>query len=506
LSAFRCRFGKPLLPKHGLISNVVTAVQQKVISDCYLVPVSYTYDNVAEGVFLDELMGIPKKRESVLGIITGVIKSFGMPKRCGAVRIHYGNPVLLSDYINALHEALISCEVMPQLSRIPHTFSYRELVPWHSRHKEKADDRSLIRAIGYHVLYEAQSIVSISLVSIVSALLMCKFRQSVPLEVLSADCQWLCDQIVHDGSDVMGWHKGETCGRNAVEVQLYNVGCSFNIRKDLMPYALQYLRDSVERYVDLDAGVDNVVVINTHRQLVNLAFNKNALVPLFALRSAIALAMVSRSFSQVHFVDVVDDVALICDWMQFEVIFCKPCEDLRALIAVFIGRSGLSHIDYGMLRLEGGEEDEIEGKVPMKLEVRDAMAKDLLMFYSNFLRPFLQSLYIVIARLLSGDDVTEGDFIYDHFYNKLVKVQLQSPKQSGNGAEIISRIPLFSLFLFLVSCYSCHSKSVEAVNSDSFRNSLRFLRYKTILSSDSKHLERERAEEIRSGLQRLLEI
>ncbi|KIH43543.1 hypothetical protein ANCDUO_26449, partial [Ancylostoma duodenale] len=92
-----------------------------------------------------------------------------------------------------------------------------ELVPWHTRHKEKADDRSLIRAIGYHVLYEAQSIVSISLVSIVSALLMCKFRQGVPLEVLSADCQWLCDQIVHDGSDVMGWHKGETCGRNAVE-------------------------------------------------------------------------------------------------------------------------------------------------------------------------------------------------------------------------------------------------------------------------------------------------
>ncbi|EYB89956.1 hypothetical protein Y032_0225g2758 [Ancylostoma ceylanicum] len=269
LEGTRCRFGKPLLPKHGLISNVVTAVQQKVISDCYLVPVSYTYDNVAEGVFLDELMGIPKKRESVLGIATAVVKSFGMPKRCGAVRIHYGNPVLLSDYINALHEALISREVMPQLSRIPHSFSYRELVPWHTRHREKADDRSLIRAIGYHVLYEAQSIVSISLVSIVSALLMCKFRQSVAVEVLSADCQWLCDQIVRDGSDVMGWHKGETCGRNAVE------------------YALQYLRDSVERFVDPDAGVDNVVVINTHRQLVNLAFSKNALVPLFALRSAI---------------------------------------------------------------------------------------------------------------------------------------------------------------------------------------------------------------------------
>ncbi|EPB69172.1 Acyltransferase [Ancylostoma ceylanicum] len=343
LEGTRCRFGKPLLPKHGLISNVVTAVQQKVISDCYLVPVSYTYDNVAEGVFLDELMGIPKKRESVLGIATAVVKSFGMPKR--------------------------------------------ELVPWHTRHREKADDRSLIRAIGYHVLYEAQSIVSISLVSIVSALLMCKFRQSVAVEVLSADCQWLCDQIVRDGSDVMGWHKGETCGRNAVEsvaVEVLSADCQWlcdqivrdgsdvmgwhkgeTCGRNAVEYALQYLRDSVERFVDPDAGVDNVVVINTHRQL--------------------------------------------------------PCEDLRALIAVVVGRSGLSHIDYGMLRLEGDEEDEIEGEVPIKLE-------------------------------------------------------------------------------------STHLCLLEAVNSDSFRNSLRFLRYKAILSSDSKHFDREQAEEIRMGLLRMLEI
>ncbi|KHJ95765.1 Acyltransferase [Oesophagostomum dentatum] len=254
---YRCRFGKPLLPKHGLISNVVTAVQQKVISDCYLVPVSYTYDNVAEGVFLDELMGVEKKRESVIGVIIGVFKSFGKSKRCGAVRMHYGKPVLLSDYLNALHEALTSRKLMPQLSRIPHSYSYRELVPWQVRHEEKADDR------------KAQSNVSFSLVAVVSALLMCKFRQGTSLEVLAADCQWLCDEIIYDGSDVVGWHKGETCGRNAVE------------------YALQYLRDSVEREVDMKSGTDNVIPVNTHRQLINLAFNKNALVPLFALRSAI---------------------------------------------------------------------------------------------------------------------------------------------------------------------------------------------------------------------------
>ncbi|KAK6053888.1 Acyltransferase [Cooperia oncophora] len=189
-ACYRCRFGKSQLPKHGLISNVVKAVQERTISDCYLVPVSYTYDSVAEGtisdcylvpvsytydsvaegVFLDELMGIPK-------CFAGVLRSFGKSRRCGAVRMHFGNPVLLTDYMNALHEALSSRNVMPQLSRIPHTVSYRELVPWHAGHKEKPDDRSLIRAIGYHIVHEAQSIISISLVSVICSLLLCKFRQ-----------------------------------------------------------------------------------------------------------------------------------------------------------------------------------------------------------------------------------------------------------------------------------------------------------------------------------------
>ncbi|KAK6023927.1 hypothetical protein OSTOST_10273, partial [Ostertagia ostertagi] len=264
--------------------------------------------------------------------------------------MHFGTPILLTDYMNALHEALSSRKVMPQLSRIPHVVSYRELVPWHTGHKEKPDDRSLIRAI------EAQSIISISLVSVVSSLLLCKFRQGVSINVLSADCQWLCDQIIADGTDVVGWHKGETCGRDAVE------------------YALPYICDSIDRHIDTDCDEDCIYPIVTHRQLVNLAYNKNALVPLFALRSAIGLSMISRSAGQHLFEDVVEDVALICDWMQFEVIFCKPCEDLKAVIAVALGRSGVSHVQHGELSMHGDEEDLYVGGDAPQLQVLDFFA------------------------------------------------------------------------------------------------------------------------------------
>ncbi|WKY11875.1 hypothetical protein Q1695_003445 [Nippostrongylus brasiliensis] len=460
LEGTRCRFGKSQLPKHGLISNIVKAVQEHTIEDCYLVPVSYTYDSVAEGVFLDELMGVPKKRESVLGVLYGVLRSFGKPKRCGAVRMHFGTPVLLSDYMSALQEALAANSATPQLSCIPHVASYRELVPWHSGHTHTPDDRTLIRAIGYHVVKEAQSIVSISLVSVVSSLLLCKFREGVAMEVLAADCQWLCDQILLDGSDVVGWRNGETCGQSAVQ------------------YALPFIRSSVERTVDLDVEEGNrVAPIQTHRQLINLAFNKNALVPLFALKSAIGLALISRDSDRTRFEDIVEDTALICDCMQFEIIFYKPCENLRSLIMATLGKQGLSHAQFGLLSLMLDEEV-FAGGDTFHLKFRDALSREIVLFYSNFLRPFLQSLYIVVDRVLSGDVKEKQLTTVRHWCSAYVEQSCQTP---------------FTLLL-------------EAVNSDSFRNSLRLLLHKGIISDDLQVVQMQYALAMRSNLERLLKI
>lgn len=139
LEGTRSRFGKSLIPKHGLISNVVEAYQQGMIQDCYFVPVSYVYEDVAEGVFLDELMGVPKVphhlfavhlncfqvRESVFGVFRGIWKGFRQSQRCGAVRMHFGQPVLLSHYIEALSSSKAVKAQAAALARIPHNFSYR---------------------------------------------------------------------------------------------------------------------------------------------------------------------------------------------------------------------------------------------------------------------------------------------------------------------------------------------------------------------------------------------
>ncbi|KJH44203.1 hypothetical protein DICVIV_09775 [Dictyocaulus viviparus] len=405
------------------------------ILDCYLVPVSYTYDNIVEGTFLDELIGIPKTRESVFGVFCAVVKGFGKSKQCGV------------DYIVALKEVSISCDVIPQLERISHPYSYRELLPWDSAHMEKPYERNLIQAIGYHIVYEAQSMVSISLVSV-----------GVPLKLLYADCQWLCDQVIRDGSDVMGWHMGETCSRNAVE------------------YALPYLGNCIVRRVTLETKEIEIVLSSAHRQLICVAYNKNALLPLFALRSAIGLVMMSRAPEECKYKNIIEDTALICDWMQFEVIFCKPCDDIREVIAVTIGRERLGHIQHGLLRLK---EDGVFGSGNCtEVEIRDIMSRHILLFYSNFLRPFIQSLYIVIDRLLQGDHIVDESATIRKWCQLCVASEYLMP---------------FSLLL-------------EAVNSDSFRNSLRLLRHKGILSEDSEYFNVLEGENMRARLIKLLTV
>jgi 1-acyl-sn-glycerol-3-phosphate acyltransferase len=151
LEGTRSRFGKTLLPKNGLISNVVDAVEEGVIPDVYLVPVSYSYDNIVEGIFHDELMGIRKEKESVMGIIRGIFKGFGKRERCGTVTIDFGSPCKLTDYIRSLKAALAENFEQFNLEYSINPNSYRELLPWHDRAKE--NNRTLIRAIGYHIVF-----------------------------------------------------------------------------------------------------------------------------------------------------------------------------------------------------------------------------------------------------------------------------------------------------------------------------------------------------------------
>ena len=57
---------------------------------------SISYDGILEGVFYDELMGVRKQKESILGVIRGFFGCFGGKGRCGTIAIDFGVPISLS--------------------------------------------------------------------------------------------------------------------------------------------------------------------------------------------------------------------------------------------------------------------------------------------------------------------------------------------------------------------------------------------------------------------------
>ena len=82
----------------GLLSVAISAYNYQSI-DAYLVPVGISYDRILEGDFHDELLGRPKKRESVWRVIWTLARllmfDYGR-QHCGDVLLNFGEPVRLS--------------------------------------------------------------------------------------------------------------------------------------------------------------------------------------------------------------------------------------------------------------------------------------------------------------------------------------------------------------------------------------------------------------------------
>src|ERR1700738_1216137 len=68
----RSRTGKLLVPKVGMLRLLCNTILREKATDCWIVPVSVQYDRVIETeTYVDELLGKPKEKESLLGVITG---------------------------------------------------------------------------------------------------------------------------------------------------------------------------------------------------------------------------------------------------------------------------------------------------------------------------------------------------------------------------------------------------------------------------------------------------
>uniref|UniRef100_A0A0N4ZSP2 PlsC domain-containing protein n=1 Tax=Parastrongyloides trichosuri TaxID=131310 RepID=A0A0N4ZSP2_PARTI len=407
LEGTRSRFGKSLLPKNGLISNVYESVKEKSVQDVFLVPVSYSYDQTVEGIFMDELMGKRKKKESILGIFMGIWNAFQLSKQCGNVRVTFGTPTLLSEYLNAMENNL---EKSIELNYPASPQSYRELLPWHD---VNTPHRTIIRAVGYHIVYDATFQSSISITSIVSSLLLCQFRNGVKMSELAESFLSLSKDITDKGFDVVGYEPDSGRPYSALKE-------AFNHIKKCVIFSGKY-ESKVDDY--------EVFIKESHAAHIELAYYKNGIIHIFMIESAISLAFVSCPLGTPRN-DIINIALIICTTLRFEVIFCKPCENLRK-------------------KVEKTYDELFKNNADNEFSLRKTI------YCSNILRPFLQTIYILLKKIYKNEYnccQTDSSFI-------------RSFLKDNNDTH-------YHLNIFQ-----------EAFNSDSVHNSLKLLRSKNIIEA-----------------------
>uniref|UniRef100_A0AC35U467 PlsC domain-containing protein n=1 Tax=Rhabditophanes sp. KR3021 TaxID=114890 RepID=A0AC35U467_9BILA len=375
----RCRFGKALLPKNGLISNICDSVNEGSVLDVYIIPVSYTYEQTVEGIFMDELMGKQKQKESVFGVIKNVFEAFKYKKQCGNVRVNFGTPTLLSTYFNAMKNNL---QESIELDYPFNLISYRELLPWHDAN---TPHRNIIRAIGYHVVYDATMQSSISIVCIVSSLLLCKYRNGVRMEELARQFSMLAREVTKKKFDIVGYDPERDDPYRALQEAFIHIEKAVFFENETV-----HIKDCF------------VQIKNTHDAFIELAYYKNGIVPVFMIESTIALSYLSLS-SNTQMNTIINNALILCTILKYEAIFCKPCQNMRQQV---------ENVYCKMFGVGDGDNYTI----------------DHIKYCANIMRPFLHTLYVSLESIIvSPCIVTNENLFIRQFLQNHTK---SSPNQS----------------------------------------------------------------------------
>lgn len=100
----RSRTGKMLNPKLGMLSMIIDAYLHGVRRDLYFVPVSITYDRlVEEKVYVRELQGQKKEKESFLGILRS---RKVLDRKYGKVHVSFAEPISLRETMGEVLEPM----------------------------------------------------------------------------------------------------------------------------------------------------------------------------------------------------------------------------------------------------------------------------------------------------------------------------------------------------------------------------------------------------------------
>ncbi|XP_041476870.1 glycerol-3-phosphate acyltransferase 1, mitochondrial-like isoform X3 [Lytechinus variegatus] len=431
----RSRSGKALAPKGGLLSCVVDAYRDDIISDAYIIPASISYEKILDGSFSNEQMGMPKKKETFFNAIAGIwrVLSSGF----GNVRVDFAQPFSLKEYLGSppLPTALNSDlpAIAPRKPRLQKAVSDHSL---YGTDVVIEDQRQLIRGLGEHIVYDSVKVNTAMSTNLVAFLLLTKFRQGVEMSQLVMAVDNLRRDVLLRGRDV---------GFTGVTADV--VKHTFNLLgPDLVARHRTRSHPDIVPATDGNRKTEEIremVVPNTGLPHVfELSYYASSLVSVFLMESIVASSLIALCNEDMFVIDSSKENKIVlprsrllkkaeelCDMLQFEFTFVPPCGNIAHAISEAIDKLVLHevvklqqgpdpqkwarHIGISASWDSEGSDEENMPFVDQKIEMNTNQESLLrLYFLQSILAPLIEGYWLSACNLirLLEIDVPEVDF------------------------------------------------------------------------------------------------
>ncbi|KAK7863758.1 hypothetical protein R5R35_011159 [Gryllus longicercus] len=344
----RTRTGKPSLPKGGLLSVIVDAYMDGTIEDALLVPVSVNYEKLVDGNFVRELLGQPKKMETFGSAVKGIWSVLN--SNYGMMRIDFNQPFSLRELVQSFQantkiimrnpRVLMSNDDMysdtnknsmtissgAQMHHVPSSASLFGT--------DYVDDKSrfLVESIARHILYDATRSTSIMSTNAIAFLLLNKHRCGTTLGNLVRSLDELRKELLVSERDV--GFCGESIDVVNHAVELLGPGL---VRKEKKILPIEGEDPEPTIFISPVIMLPNVI---------ELSYYSNTVLAFYVMDSITATGLVSllpfdmyhseagqQSSAHAIWLESLMEAAYeLCDILQFEFIFTKPCQHLETVL------------------------------------------------------------------------------------------------------------------------------------------------------------------------------
>ncbi|XP_074029311.1 glycerol-3-phosphate acyltransferase mino isoform X2 [Leptinotarsa decemlineata] len=308
LEGGRTRTGKPCMPKYGILSVILESFMDGTIEDALLVPVSINYEKLVDGNFVREQLGKPKEMETFKNAMAGIWKVLN--SSYGMMRLDFNQPMSLKELVktfntNGRTSAINGLSDKKSLKSKPSNSSIygTDLVC--------NENKLLVESISKHIIYDCAQSTSVMSTNALAYLLLTKYREGVNIKELVVALDDLRNDMMYVRKDI-----GFT-------------GDSI----DVINYAVRTLGPALVRKEKVN-NEDIIKPIAILPNVIELSYYSNTLVTHYALESVIAITvqLVANHRGEVVHQDLIDNVLELCDILQYEFLFCKPCQSLEQTV------------------------------------------------------------------------------------------------------------------------------------------------------------------------------